>query len=102
MFDKITHHFITAIFNRVATGFILCFSEHFLCSPGIGEEPQQAAKPPIPPVAEPEVLGVCITKALLAVYVWYELNESYSTLIVPAAKRTINTVTSPYWAYLLY
>ena len=36
MFDKITHHFITAIFNRVATGFILCFSEHFRVRRGLG------------------------------------------------------------------
>ena len=34
MFDKITHHFIAAIFNRVVIGFTLC-------SPGIGVEPQQ-------------------------------------------------------------
>lgn len=36
------------------------------CSPGIGVEPQQAEKPPIPPLRKSEVFGVCITNALLA------------------------------------
>lgn len=50
----------------VATGFILCFSEHFLCSPRIGQEPQYAEKPPVPLITEQEVLGVCSANALLA------------------------------------
>ena len=37
------------------------------CSPGIGVEPQQAEKPPIPPLRKSEVFGVCITNALLAI-----------------------------------
>lgn len=44
------------------------FPEHFLCSPGIGVEPQQAEKAPVPPVAKPELLGVCGYKRIACYY----------------------------------
>ena len=67
MFDKITHHFITAIFNRVATGFILCFSEHVGVRQGLGWNLNKLKNLRFPPMAGSEILGVCITNALLAI-----------------------------------
>ena len=56
----------SAIFNRVATGFILCISEHFRVRRGLGWYLNKLKTLLFPPWAETEGLGVCITNALLA------------------------------------
>ena len=56
----------SAIFNRVATGFILCFLEHFRVRRGLGWSHNKLKPSGSRQRAESEGLSVCITKTLLA------------------------------------